>query len=356
MTLREELIEYAERSSTLIEDSPQMDEENTKRKIIEPLIEILGWDILSSDVELEYSVQMGSGTKKVDYALKLQGTAVVFIEAKGCDTPLEQSHENQLKSYMRQVGVDWGLLSNGRTFEIFRRDISSNRPNEISLAKFHIEEAPENKNPIKALSRDSIHSGESRQIAEKIEAVQQAVESLRKNKEDLAEDVAGVVTRVAGNSVSQQVENEAKNFVDHLIGSLEEQTHREPTKASTNPDAVAGDEGGDYTIRVIRAGNEVHQVREETQSEASASLVNHLIEEEDLLDEIEIPYIPGTGRGSRALINDRPEHPNGKSMKGSQPVSKGYHLLTHMSADDKVRYMSEIAEKVGLECEFNDEW
>jgi len=85
MVLREGLSEYAERSVGLIENSPQMDEENTKRKIIEPLIELLGWDILSSDVELEYSVQMGSGTKKVDYALKREGTPVVFVEAKGCD-------------------------------------------------------------------------------------------------------------------------------------------------------------------------------------------------------------------------------------------------------------------------------
>ncbi|MDL0132285.1 type I restriction enzyme HsdR N-terminal domain-containing protein [Halobacterium salinarum] len=169
MTLREELSEYAERSAGLIEDSPQMDEENTKRKIIEPLIELLGWDILSSDVELEYSVQMGSGTKKVDYALKREGTPVVFVEAKGCDTPLDQSHENQLKSYMRQVGVDWGLLTNGRKFEIFRRDVSSNRPNEISLAEFSIEDVPNNEDPLKALSQEYIDSGESRQIAEKIE-------------------------------------------------------------------------------------------------------------------------------------------------------------------------------------------
>ncbi|MFB6150338.1 MAG: restriction endonuclease subunit R, partial [Haloarculaceae archaeon] len=94
MTFREELSEYVERSASLIEDSPQMDEENTKRKILEPLIDLLGWDILSlsSEVELEYSVQMGSGSKKVDYALKREDTPVVFVEAKGCDTSLEQSH------------------------------------------------------------------------------------------------------------------------------------------------------------------------------------------------------------------------------------------------------------------------
>ena len=320
MTLREELFEYAERSAGLIEDSPQMDEENTKRKIIEPLIELLGWDILSSDVKLEYSVQMGSGTKKVDYALKREGTPVVFVEAKGCDTPLDQSHENQLKSYMRQVGVDWGLLTNGRNFEIFRRDVSTNRPNEISLAKFSIEGVSDNEHPLKALSRESIDSGESRQIAEKIEAVQNAVASLRRNKEDLAEDVTGVVTEISGNAVSQQVENEAKGFVDTLIGTLEEQAHQ----TAVIQDPPGGDDepaDGEYVIRLTRNGREVFRVAEDVQSKAVGSLVNYLIEEEGLLDEIEIPYIPGMGRGSRALLNDEPTHPNGSNMRAQKRVS-----------------------------------
>jgi len=355
MTLREELSEYAERSPGLIEDSPQMDEENTKRKIIEPLIELLGWDILSSDVELEYSVQMGSGTKKVDYALKREGTPVVFVEAKGCDTPLDQSHENQLKSYMRQVGVDWGLLTNGRNFEIFRRDVSSNRPNEISLAEFPIEDVPNNEDPLKALSQEYIDSGESRQIAEKIEAVQNAVASLRENKETLAEDVTGEVTEVAGNAVSQQVEDEAKAFVDDLIETLEEQAHRTAV-VQDPPRRNDESEDGEYMIRLTRNGREVFRVAEDVQSEAVGSLVNYLIGEEGLLDEIEIPYIPGTGQGSRALLNHEPTHPNGSDMRGQQRVSGGYYLLTNLSSEDKKRYVSELPEKVGLECEFSGNW
>jgi len=298
---------------------------------------------------------MGSGTKKVDYALKREGTPVVFVEGKGCDTPLDQGHENQLKSYMRQVGVDWGLLTNGRDFEIFRRDVSSNRPNEISLAEFSIEDVPNNEHPLKALSQESIDSGESRQIAEKIEAVQNAVASLRKNKEPLAEGVTGEVTEVTGSAVSQQVEDEAKAFVDDLIETLEEQAHRtavvqEPTGGDDEP------EDSEYVIRLTRNGREVFRVAKDVQSEAVGSLVNYLIEEEGLLDEIEIPYIPGTGQGSRALLNDEPTHPNGSDMRGQQRVSGGYYVLTNLSSEDKKRYVAELPEKVGLECEFSGGW
>ena len=355
MTLHEDLSDYAERSSMLIEESPQMDEQNTKRKIIEPLIDILGWDILSTDVELEYSVQMGSGTKKVDYALKIEETPVVFVEAKGCDTTLDTSHEDQLRSYMRQVGVDWGLLSNGGQFAIFRRDYSSNRPNEISLAEFSVETIVENRHPLKALSKESISTGESRQIAEKIESVQNAVETLRKNKEDVAEDVTRVVTDVVGESVSQQVEDEAKSFVDDLVSSLEEQAHR--TEVSEVPPVKSSsDMNGEYSILVTRNGSEVKRVSGETQVETMASLVDYLIEEEGLLDEIELPYVPGTGRGSRALVNDEPVHTNGKEMRQYEHLSGGYYLFTSLSAKDKIRYVSELPKKVGLECTFTDNW
>lgn len=355
MSLREGLSEYANRSSGLIEDSPQMDEENTKRKLIEPLIDLLGWDILSSAVELEYSVQMGSTTKRVDYALKMEGTPVVFVEAKGCDTSLEESHEEQLKSYMRQVGVDWGLLSNGREFRIFRHHVSSNRVNLICLSEFGIEEVADNEHPLKALSRDSIASGESRQIAEKIESVQKAVESLQENKEELAEDVTGVVSEVTGSAVSQQVEDEAKAFVDDLIGALEEQAHRTGETGGTSGGGEEVDDG-EYMIRLTRNGGEVHRVVADKQSEAMGSLVNYLVGEEGLMDEIDIPYIPGTGQGSRALLNDEPKHPNGSEMRGEQRVSGGYYLLTNLSAEDKKRYVSELPEKVGLECEFSGSW
>lgn len=354
MTFEGDLAGYLEQSSALIDESPQMDEQNTKRKIIEPLIELLGWNILSAEVELEYSVQMGAGTKKVDYTLKLEETPVVFIEAKGCDTTLTEAHSDQLCSYMRQVGVDWGLLSNGREFEIYRRDTTASRPSEVTLAQFSLEEIEENQHPLRALSKESISSGESRQIAEKIESVQKAVTELRENKEMVAEEVTGIVTHVIGESVSQLVEDEAKNFVDNLIASLDEQAHRAELKR--RPSEPAGEIIGEYVIRVSDTGSEVSLVSGETQAEASANFVGYLIEKRGLLEEIEIPYVPGTGRGKTALINEEPVHTNGDEMRQYSTLSRGFYLYTSLNAQNKIRYITELAEKMGLECEFIGEW
>lgn len=333
-----------------------MDEQNTKRKVIEPLIELLGWDILSKEVELEYSVQMGRGMKKVDYALKIEDTPVVFVEAKGCDTPID-GNEGQLTSYMRQIGVDWGLLSNGRRFKIFRRDHESSKPNEIRLADFTVEEVVENEQPLTALSHEFIRSGKSQRIAKKIESVQRAVKTLRENKESLSEDVTRVVTDVVGESVSQQVEDEAKIFVDSLVATLEGQASRtvaveNVTKASTSKSTT----DDKYVIRLTRDANEIHRIAGSQQAETIAKLVDYLIEEEGLIDAIGLPYVPGTGRGSRALLNDEPKHTDGTEMRLYESVSGGNYLFTSLSSADKRRYLAELPQKVGLECHFTGEW
>lgn len=219
----DELAEYVEQSQTLIHASPQMDEQNTRRKLIEPLIELLGWDMLSPEVELEYSVQMGVGTKKVDYALMLEGTPVVFVEAKGVDSSISDSHRNQLKSYMRQTGVDWGLLTNGVQLELFKRKKDGDRPDEVSLGTFSLQELPDNIHLLRALSKDSIETGEAERIAENIEATQRAASHLQENKESIANQITQVVTGEIGDSVSQTVQDGAKQFVDVLASSLQQQ-------------------------------------------------------------------------------------------------------------------------------------
>jgi len=69
----DEIDEYVRRCQQLIEASPQMDEENTKVKLVQPFLELLGWDLYSTEVALEYTIPMASGSTHVDYAL-LSGT------------------------------------------------------------------------------------------------------------------------------------------------------------------------------------------------------------------------------------------------------------------------------------------
>lgn len=97
----EEVEEYVERSQQLLETSPQMNEETTKMRLIQPFLRLLGWDLYSTEVQPEYTVPMASGSTHVDYALLIGDSPVVFVEAKPVRSSLTDQNVRQLKSYMR---------------------------------------------------------------------------------------------------------------------------------------------------------------------------------------------------------------------------------------------------------------
>lgn len=107
---------------------------------------------------------------------------------------------------------------------MLKRQTDRNRPTEITLGEFILNELEDQIHLLNTLSKNSIESGESESIAQNIEAIQQAVEELRNGKDAIAEEVSQVVTHEIGDIASQQVEKEAKRFVDRLIASLDEQS------------------------------------------------------------------------------------------------------------------------------------
>jgi len=219
--------EYIDHTKSIINQSPQMNEENTKFKVVQPLIKHLGWDIYSS-VELEYPIQMGSRQKKVDYALLLDEVPLVFIEVKGAGSAISESDIKQLKSYMRQDGVDWGILTNGKKFHFFKRKKEISRPDEVSLGEFRLDDLKNNIETLEIFSKEKIESGESEKIAENIEAVQEAVSKLKNKKEEIAEQVQKTITDEIEEVSTRKIEEESKEFVTKLISSLETQTPIKP--------------------------------------------------------------------------------------------------------------------------------
>jgi hypothetical protein len=108
-----EVKNYVEHAHSVIDDAPQMDEANTKAAVLRDFLSLLGWEI-PTNTQLEYSVNVGTRSYKVDYALLLEGAPVAFFEAKGADTPLSSDHREQLATYMKNENVNWGILSNGK--------------------------------------------------------------------------------------------------------------------------------------------------------------------------------------------------------------------------------------------------
>lgn len=219
---KKELERYIERSKKILEDSPQMDEANTKKKIIEPLIELLGWDLYSSEVKLEYQVQSGSTSKNVDYALLLNDSPVVFLETKGSGRKIRDKDVKQLESYMKLDDVGFGLISNGDSFRVLRTEWRKRETEVSELGAFSLDEISDELNFIKLLSRKSIESGKSETIAKNIEKSRKAVEKLRENKSKIVEEVAGIIGKEIGEFNPDKIESQSAKFLEELISTLRE--------------------------------------------------------------------------------------------------------------------------------------
>ena len=341
-----------------------MDEQNTRARLIDPFIkEILGWDFYSTSIEMEYSVQMGSTKKKVDYALFADGSPAAFIEAKGCDTTISESHADQLRSYMQQEWVDWGVLTNGRSFHVYRLKKDGEKPGVEFLRRIELADLSANDWLLAALSEESIRSGASTEIYQRVERRQQAIEALSDGKSEISEALRETVVDRVGEVVSQPAESLSKTFVDDLIAELESDQNDgragtdEPTQSKTVSDhnkKTETDDLSDTYVVEIADQTESTSFSDDNQADLMATAVDHLIREHGLIDAYApLPYVPGK---KIAILNDKPIHPSGEEMRLYRAVGDNYYVYTSLNKGDKKRHLSDFTDACGVDISFDGEW
>jgi hypothetical protein len=216
----EAVAEYVDQSRQLIDASPQMDEENTKVRLVQPFLELLGWDLRSTEVELEYTVRIATRTTHVDYALTVGDSPAVFVEAKPVRSELTDENVEQLRSYMRQaLAVDWGILTNGQRFEVLSKN--ADEDGEVSVVEFDLTDLVDNPDVLELLTKESIQSGRSAEVAEQVARTNRVIDRLRDDETAVAEAVASAVESEVGELTVDTTE-QAREFVRDLAGVLED--------------------------------------------------------------------------------------------------------------------------------------
>jgi hypothetical protein len=96
-----------------------LNETSTRTKVINPLLDSLGWDVSDpEEVEEEYTTFDG---KMVDYALKINNKPVLLVEAKAMDDPLTDNKSiGQVVGYAANAGIVWCVLTNGVKWQVYR--------------------------------------------------------------------------------------------------------------------------------------------------------------------------------------------------------------------------------------------
>jgi len=191
-------------------------EANTKKKIIEPLLDALEWDTRGNEVLLEYPIRIGSTTKYVDYALVLENKPVVLVEAKPFDVTLSDDDSSQIISYGRVEDVQWVVLTNGKSFKVFDSKAGKNEK-ECLVVEIDLKKLPTQAADLKLISRESILTGEIEAAAKRLAATRNAVHNLEQRRQEMAEEFKKILLKITGMDVKNRVENISNQLAEQTV-------------------------------------------------------------------------------------------------------------------------------------------
>lgn len=107
----------------ILETQNLSSEDQTKLSLILPFINLLGYDLHDPlQVQTEYiaDYQKKGQKDKVDYALLIDQTPVIFIEAKPANQNNLEDFDGQLKKYfVTNINVKIGIITNGIVYRFF---------------------------------------------------------------------------------------------------------------------------------------------------------------------------------------------------------------------------------------------
>ncbi len=349
-------------------DSLTYNEDATKLSIVLPALQSLGWTIFDpAEVTPEYSV----GTKRVDFALRIQGQNKVFLEIKRCSADLER-HQEQLLNYSFQQGVRLAILTNGIVWWFYlplREGAWEQRKfYSIDLKQRAVQDIASRL--VDFLSKANVESGKAIENAE-------TVLTSRKRKYEVDQTLPKA-WRDLTTAPDQTLLELLKDKVEQLCGFsptddevshfLTETAVRNPRPLSPRPQPTPSPrpklQPEDPVLRnqvlslqqlmnqdlrrtkpsaLLLDGQEIHV---KNWAGVSTSFVRWLIEH----GQLERRHLPirTFALGDRYYINTHPVHQNPKLGGVWNEVKGGFHVDVNFSAKDHVRNVKSTLEQLGL--------
>ena len=162
-SLLEPLVSTLQRAREVIakhEGYLQKNEIRTRNVLVDPVLKALAWDVsIVEHVEVEFRTG-NQANQRVDYALLGEDRKpLVLIEAKKLNEDLN-SHRTQMLTYCTEVGVRYGILTDGNCWDLYNiwneAPLDERRELQIILTS---REAPIAAQLLSPLWRDFVRSG-----------------------------------------------------------------------------------------------------------------------------------------------------------------------------------------------------
>lgn len=203
---RKPIDDYLEHATALIERHRTMSEQNTISTLIEPLLEVLGWNIRDLDeVQRGYQIRVGDKLEDVDIALKIDNRPVIFIEAKSVDTNLQDHLAEQPIKYANAEGVSWCVLTNGRELGMYNAFWKIKGIEQKRLFRLPIEDFNEKLDTLLLLSKERVRSGKLDEEGELEHARRMISEWLKQEENSIVKDIMRLDPSLKEDCVRQMI-------------------------------------------------------------------------------------------------------------------------------------------------------
>lgn len=213
---------YVEQLDTFSKSNLINSEINTRTKLVDPLLELLGWDVRSNNVTLEYPIKLGSSTVHVDYALLKNNRPIVLVESKPLSSSLTRNYSNQINSYCRVERVRWAALSNGKTLKIFDSD-KGKYEHDTLICEIDLRKPSDYVEELTLLHKDTVLSGEIDELASRIFRYKKAITTIKNSKNELADGYNKIITKIAGSFNPEKIKLIASHLATITVNLLEEE-------------------------------------------------------------------------------------------------------------------------------------
>ncbi|WP_196802154.1 Eco57I restriction-modification methylase domain-containing protein [Sphingomonas phyllosphaerae] len=152
---------------------PGYNETQTRREFIDPLFELLGWDVANAHgyaeaykhVVHEDRLRIGRSSKAPDYSFRVGGTRKFFLEAKKPSVDINKDSEAafQLRRYAWSAKLPLSILTNFETLSVYDcrvKPAAGDKPSIARILSIHYDELPDRWSELSSIfSLDAIHKG-----------------------------------------------------------------------------------------------------------------------------------------------------------------------------------------------------
>lgn len=143
-------------------------EAQTRNEFIEPLFELLGWDMRNIYERNEVVVEETISKGRVDLAFRINGIPKFFLEAKSLKADLDiESYSRQAINYSWNKGVSWAVLTDFESLKLYNAQAKSKNLQDKLVFEIPYEEYISDFDRLQLLSKESFGSNELDKYAEK---------------------------------------------------------------------------------------------------------------------------------------------------------------------------------------------